>query len=123
MIISRIHHCSFIVQDLERALDFYCRILGLSLDKRRPDLGYPGAWLMIGDQQIHLMQLADPYASCVPPVHGGRDRHIALMVDNIQQLENVLEQNRIAYTRSKSGRPALFCRDPDQNTLEFVQQA
>jgi len=26
----------------------------------------------------------------------------------------------VKYTTSKSGRAALFCRDPDMNTLEFV---
>jgi hypothetical protein len=27
----------------------------------------------------------------------------------------------VSYTASKSGRAALFCRDPDANTLEFVE--
>jgi glyoxylase I family protein len=26
----------------------------------------------------------------------------------------------VRYTASRSGRAALFCRDPDDNTLEFV---
>lgn len=27
----------------------------------------------------------------------------------------------IPYTRSRSGRTALFCRDPDGNALEFIE--
>ena len=32
-----------------------------------------------------------------------------------------LEQRGIAYTRSRSGRRAIFCRDPDGNALELMQ--
>jgi glyoxylase I family protein len=31
-----------------------------------------------------------------------------------------LDGARIAYTLSRSGRAALFCRDPDGNALEFI---
>ena len=34
-------------------------------------------------------------------------------------LETALECAGISYTRSRSGRQALFCRDPDGNALEF----
>ena len=118
--IRAILHASVIVADIDRALRFYCEVLGLKLDPARPDLGYPGAWLRIGDQQIHLMQLPNPDIASERPTHGGRDRHIALQVDKIEQLTKLLEQHHIPYTRSKSGRAAVFLRDPDSNALEFV---
>ena len=60
-IILNLHHVSLIVEDLNIALAFYQEVLGLKIDKTRPDLGYPGAWLTLpGQQQIHLMQLDDP---------------------------------------------------------------
>jgi glyoxylase I family protein len=31
-----------------------------------------------------------------------------------------MEAGSVAFTRSKSGRAALFCRDPDGNALEFI---
>jgi glyoxylase I family protein len=118
--IRAILHASVIVADIDRALQFYCGVLGLEQDLTRPDLGYPGAWLRIGEQQIHLMQLPDPDAVSERPAHGGRDRHIALQLDNIEELIELLDRHRIPYTRSKSGRAAVFLRDPDRNALEFV---
>ena len=45
---------------------------------------------------------------------------MALKVENIAELAARLDQAGIAYTLSQSGRGALFCRDPDQNVLEFI---
>jgi len=36
-------------------------------------------------------------------------------------LKSRLDAAGIPYTASQSGRAALFCRDPDANTLEFVE--
>ena len=33
-----------------------------------------------------------------------------------------LDGKNIPYTRSKSGRAAIFFRDPDQNVLEMAEQ-
>ena len=116
-----IHHCSVLVEDTQRALEFYCGVLKLEIDNSRPDLGYPGAWLNVGDQQIHLLELLEPGTEFNNDVHGGRDRHVALLVDEISSLRHALEQGRIDYTMSRSGRQALFCRDPDGNALEFIR--
>lgn len=122
-LILDLHHVSLLVTDIDRSLAFYCGLLGLSLDPARPQLGYPGAWLQVGGRQIHLLQLPNPDAAERRPAHGGRDRHIALLVKNLELLTGALDAAGIAYTRSASGRQAVFCRDPDQNALELVQAA
>jgi len=119
----RIHHVSLIVADTGRSLAFYRGLLGLIPDEHRLDLGYPGAWLWVGDQQIHLLELPNPDPSQGRPQHGGRDRHLALAVKDIASLALRLEQVGIAFTRSRSGRPAIFCRDPDGNALELMETA
>lgn len=119
--ISRIHHASFIVADVKRALDFYQSVLGLTIDPNRHDPGYPGAWLNIRDQQIHLLELPNPDPLIQRLVHAGRDRHLALNVTDINALQKKLEEYAIPYTLSKSGRRAVFCRDPDGNALEFIE--
>lgn len=96
-------------------------MLGLQLEQTRPDLGYPGAWLRIGDQQIHLLELPNPDPVENRPQHGGRDRHLAFRIDDLSGLVEILERSNIEFTLSKSGRKALFCRDPDGNALEFIQ--
>ena len=123
VIVVGLHHVSLLVMDTGKALDFYQGILGLERDESRPDLGYPGAWLNLGDgRQIHLLELPNPDGEMERPEHGGRDRHVALWVTDIQRLVETLEQRGISYTRSKSGRNALFCRDPDQNAVEFIER-
>ena len=119
--VTAFHHASLIVSDTRKALEFYVDLLGMQADPGRPDLGYPGAWLSIGDQQVHLLELPNPDPLQGRPAHGGRDRHLAFHVHNLQSLSEKLDASGIAYTMSKSGRKALFCRDPDQNALEFIE--
>ena len=120
--ILNLHHASLIVEDITRALAFYNKVLGLEVDDSRPDLGYPGAWLTLpGNQQIHLMQLENPDKESDRPKHGGRDHHIAFAVSSINVISTSLETLGMAFTKSKSGRKALFCRDPDGNALEFIE--
>jgi glyoxylase I family protein len=120
--INALQHVSFIIQDTQQSLYFYHELLGLKINPDRPDLGYAGAWLQINtEQQIHLLELPNPDPIKNRPVHGGRDRHAAFMVDNLQLIIDKLNHARIDYTLSHSGRRALFCRDPDSNALEFIQ--
>lgn len=116
----RLHHVSLIVADTEAALAFYHELLGIPLAVGRPELGFPGAWLQLGAQQIHLLELANPDPVTGRPEHGGRDRHVALAVDDLAAVCQCLEARGIAYTRSRSGRAALFCRDPDGNAVELI---
>ena len=118
--IKAIHHASLIISDLEKSRVFYQDVLGLQIDEGRPELGFNGLWLKVGDQQIHLLLLENPDPTEGRPEHGGRDRHIALAVNNFEQFAKQLEQANISFARSLSGRQALFCRDPDGNALEFI---
>lgn len=116
-----IHHVSLLVADTDRSLDFYCRVLGLEVDRARPALPFPGAWLKVGSRQIHLLELPNPDPLEGRPQHGGRDRHTAFLVSDVAGLAERLGAEGIDFTESRSGRAALFCRDPDGNTLELVQ--
>ncbi|WP_446810897.1 VOC family protein [Methylomonas sp. 2BW1-5-20] len=116
-----IHHASLIVSDTEQSLLFYRDVLGME-QTERPNLPFPGAWLQIGAQQIHLLELDNPDPTTGRPVHGGRDRHVAMHIDSVELLRNDLEQAGVVYTLSISGRKALFCRDRDGNALEFIER-
>ncbi|EIC20211.1 VOC family protein [Thiorhodovibrio frisius] len=121
--ILNIHHVSLIVADTECALAFYHDLLGLPLEPSRPDLGFPGAWLRLGPAQIHLLELPNPDPVSGRPEHGGRDRHLALLVADLDALAERLQGAGVGFTRSKSGRRAIFCRDPDGNALELIEEA
>jgi glyoxylase I family protein len=118
-----LHHVGLLVENIDRALEFYIGTLGLPVNKERPNdkLPYKGAWLWVGAEMIHLMELPNPDPVEGRPEHGGRDRHTCISVVDLQPFKEVLDEAGIPYTMSKSGRPALFCRDPDGNALEVSQ--
>jgi glyoxylase I family protein len=119
--ISGILHTTFLTADLVRARTFYEGLLGLQLDSKRPKMSFDGVWYDVApNQQIHLMLLPNPEAGLTRPAHGGRDRHVALGVADLDALIRQLEAAGVKYTLSQSGRRALFCRDPDDNALEFI---
>jgi len=89
---------------------------------QRPDLGFPGAWLNHGSFELHLLEVSNPDPTTNRPSHGGRDRHLAFATDDLTCLTQCLDLKNVSYSLSKSGRRALFCRDPDGNTLEFVEE-
>lgn len=119
--ITQYLHTGLIVSDLVKARAFYEGLLGLKPDPRRPEKDFPGVWYDIGANQIHLMQVDNPYADIKRPAHGGRDIHLAMHVKNLDDVIAALDAAGITYTKSMSGRAALFCRDPDGNALEFSQ--
>ena len=46
---------------------------------------------------------------------------MAFTVNSIDHIAVSLDALEIPYTKSRSGRKALFCRDPDGNALEFIE--
>ncbi|MDR9497620.1 MAG: VOC family protein [Hydrogenovibrio sp.] len=124
-VINGVDHVSLLVSNLARSLAFYEQTLGLAR-LARPDLGFSGAWLALGanGQALHLLALPDPRAIVPPtelPAHGGRDQHFALRVSDLGWIKQRLDEAGVTYTESRSGRAALFCRDPDHHALEFFQ--
>lgn len=117
--INRMLHTGLIISDLARARAFYEGLLGFTPNPNRPNFGFEGVWYDVGANQVHLMVVPNPYRNIERPEHGGRDIHIAFDVDDVEAVRAELEQAGIPYSMSKSGRAALFCRDPDGNALEF----
>ncbi len=114
-------HTTFLSADLARSRVFYGDILGLLEDPQRPVMSFDGIWYVLNaTQQIHLMLLPNPEVGLVRAVHGGRDRHVAYGVSDIAELRTRLIAAKIKFTESSTGRVALFCRDPDDNALEFI---
>lgn len=114
-------HVSIIVSDAEASLNFYQGLLGLSV-LERPSLGFPGYWLdLYSGQSLHIMELPNPNENTERPEHGGRDFHFALRVDSVADYEVFLQERSVTYTRSRSGRKALFIKDLDNNSFELFE--
>jgi glyoxylase I family protein len=115
-----IQHVSLVVTDLRQSLSFYRDTLGMQ-QCERPPLSFPGAWLQIGGQQIHLLNVPPMTRTAPIDRRCGRDEHLAILVDDLPQLIKRLESADIEVEKSGSGRTAIFCRDPDGNALEFIE--
>ena len=46
---------------------------------------------------------------------------MALTIKSLGPLKDALQPAKLPFTMSKSGRAALFCRDPDGNAFEFLE--
>ena len=120
-----IAHEGLLVSDLQRSIDFYVNAFAFEdvTHLRNPELPFEGAFLAIGTSQLHLMRLPNPDAGVSRPEHGGRDRHFAISCrrGSVEKLKERLRELDHPYTMSRSGRAALFCRDPDENAIEFFE--
>jgi catechol 2,3-dioxygenase-like lactoylglutathione lyase family enzyme len=120
-----IHHMNVPIDDIERARDFYGRILGLR-EIRRPNVGRPGLWFGCGSNELHL--------SVQPGLKGGRtalsfhpaerpDRlggHVAFtMTGSVDDIARHLEAEGVRYARGTAGLPQIFCEDPAGNLVEL----
>jgi glyoxylase I family protein len=109
-----IHHVSINVNDVGEALAFYTGVLGFVQRDDRPGLGIDGAWLDVGDQQVHLIKAE------VPPSKG---QHYAIRVDD---MDKVIEELRGRGVRVSDPMPVVenlqaFLTDPSGNTIELHQ--
>src|SRR5438445_7555477 len=59
MPLTGLNHYLIVAKNLERTKDFYCRVLGLELAER-PDFGFPGYWLKVGDEICVHLASQDP---------------------------------------------------------------
>jgi glyoxylase I family protein len=113
---AAVHHVSINVTDVDRAVDFYTDVLGLTRRTDRPDFGFGGAWLNAGAQQVHLIE------GTVPPNLG---QHFAVLVD---QLDDVVAELRARGLTVSDPSPVgtsrqSFVNDPDGNVVELHQVA
>lgn len=118
MSVLGIHHASVLVRDLEASTTFYEKLLGLS-PCERPGKPFDGRWYQAGAQQIHLIVSARAGTEADQD-YPGTQRHIALMVGDLTGLRERLQAAGVSCTGSRSGRPVLFCHDPDGNVFELI---
>ncbi|WP_108936723.1 VOC family protein [Microcystis sp. 0824] len=119
MNIMRSLHTAILVTELEKAVNFYENVLGLTRIDR--PFQYDGVWYQVGDYQIHLI-VDSNYQNYRPnPEKWGRNPHLAFAIDDVAAMGNYLENQGYTIQMSASGRKALFVSDPDGNILEMSQ--
>ncbi len=122
--LRRLDHVNLRTANLDRMVDFYCRILGLTVGPR-PAFGFPGAWLYCeGFPIVHLVGVDDT------PAAYRRDQqleHFAIAADDMPDLLAVLDREDIPYHRvDLPDMPItqINIHDPDGNHLhiDFTHQ-
>lgn len=117
-----VHHVSFAVSDVDRSVDFYVGVLGCR-QLPRPEMGFRGAWLQIGEQQIHLMECPatdDAGAGPGSQVPDPRNNHVAFVVDDLDAAKQYLSGHGVTIATSPIALSQAFFCDPDGNTLEMI---
>ena len=119
----RFRHTMLPVADLERSVDFYCRLLGMSVLRRRSDQagGRSVAYVGYGDEATHpALELISGTGNAGTPWAG----HIAIAVSDVHGLCATLQEEGIRFARplamgsSGSLRPIVL--DPDGFEVELT---
>lgn len=142
-----LHHTAITVANLNRAIDFYCGVLGLELAHEPTDtfsgefveraLRVPGATLRIavvgcGDDRIELLEYAAPPSPVERPLPANARgaAHIAFLVDDLDAKRAELEAKGVEFfaeaVTNEGGALAgwrwAYFSDPDGVVLELVEE-
>lgn len=109
-----IHHVSINVTDTAAALDFYVGVLGMTVRTDRPDFSFAGAWLDIGGQQVHLLEV---------PMPDQKGQHFALWIHDLDATVEELRAKGVTVSDPKPVGPGwqAFLHDPAGNLVELNQ--
>ncbi len=111
-----VHHVSLNVRDTAESVAFYTGALGLTVRDDRPDFSFGGAWLDLGEQQVHLLEID------VPDDVG---QHFAIQVSDLAGAVDELRSKGVAVTEPSvvgTGQQS-FLHDPSGNRIELHQPA
>jgi catechol 2,3-dioxygenase len=118
----RIGHVHLKVADLERALDFYCGILGFELTQR---YGTQAAFISAGGYHHHIGLNTWQSANGSPPPQGSTGLyHLAILYPTRRSLADALQRLSAAGVELDGASDhgvseALYVRDPDENGVEL----
>ncbi len=128
MKLNKIHHVAVIASDYERSLDFYTRVLGLTIiaeHYRSQRESYKTDLALDGDYIIELFSFPDPPARLSHPEAAGL-RHLAFEVDDIASAVSHLDAEGIDHEAIRidefTGKRFVFFQDPDGLPIEFYQR-
>jgi catechol 2,3-dioxygenase len=118
----RIGHVHLKVADLERALAFYCGVLGFELTQR---YGREAAFISAGGYHHHIGLNTWESQGGSPPPHGSTGLfHLAILYPTRAELANALNRLKGAGITLDGASDhgvseALYLRDPDENGVEL----
>ena len=122
---------AILVADAERSRAFYVDALGLTEVPRPANFDFPGFWVAVGDQQLHIIGEAEPgRARGVRTGYGddelarGYATHVALAVEDFEGCLARLDERGIALVGGPRDRgdgvQQAYVTDPDGHVIEIM---
>lgn len=130
MPVTQLEHYLVVSEVLEQTRNFYCDVIGLRVGPR-PDLGFSGYWLYLGDTACLHLADRDSYTEYkarvgtpVPQqtVDTGAIDHIAFNATGFTETIAALEKRGLDYRQNSIddiGLRQIFVQDPNAVTLEL----
>lgn len=126
--LNKVHHIAIICSDYQKSLDFYTRVLGLSVlaDHYRAERNSYKADLALDDQYvIELFSFPSPPPRLTHPEAAGL-RHLAFEVanlnDELKELERLGVPHEAVRTDPYTGKRFVFLQDPDGLPIELYEK-
>lgn len=130
MPLTSLNHYLIVSSNLERSRSFYENVLGMQLADR-PDFGFPGYWLKLGDDIcVHLAsqrpnKIRDQFLLKEHPAGTGGSGsvdHIAFLAKNPHEVRERIRKNKVqmhfrSFPEAKLFQ--IFLKDPDDVTIEL----
>ncbi|MFN4281967.1 MAG: lactoylglutathione lyase [Alphaproteobacteria bacterium] len=128
---GRMLHTMIRVRDLDKSIDFYTRLLGMSLLRRKD---YPGgkftlAFVGYGEEASNsVIELTYNWEQAEPYTLGSGFGHIALGVPDVYAACDALAKEGVKIPRpagpmAHGGSVIAFIEDPDGYKIELIQRA
>lgn len=133
MPVTSLNHFLLVAKDLERTKDFYCRVLGMEIDRARPDFGFPGYWLKAnGETCVHLASqqpnaIRDQFLLKKHPkgtTGSGALDHVAFLAQAPEEVRERIQKHKVemhfrSFPDAKPPLFQIFLKDPDDVTIEL----
>lgn len=128
MKLNKVHHIAIIASDYRRSLDFYTRVLGLTViaeNYRKERNSYKTDLALDGEYIIELFSFPNPPARLSHP-EAAALRHLAFEVDDIDRAVDDLNAKGVDHeairTDVYTGKRFVFFQDPDGLPIEFYEK-
>jgi catechol 2,3-dioxygenase-like lactoylglutathione lyase family enzyme len=116
MAVQRLNHFTVMTEDLDRSIEFYKSVLGMT-SGWRPPFPFPGAWLYCdGSPVLHLV------AGRGAREGQGVIDHIAFTAVDLRETISILKSRGVGYTVRRqpgTGEWQVFCHDPSGARVEL----
>ncbi len=126
--VNKVHHIAIICSDYERSLEFYKKVLGLTVlaeNYREESKSYKTDLALGNEYVIELFSFPSPPARPTNPEAAGL-RHLAFEVDDIlaeaKELERLGIEHEPIRIDKTTNRRFMFFPDPDGLPLELYER-